>query len=74
MVVGGGCGFAGPATVARDGARHRGRHGVASCSTFTVRLLQIGYGLVIAGGLLLLWVCWKLWRELRAGNLTVRAE
>jgi YjbE family integral membrane protein len=23
-------------------------------------------GLVFAGGLLLLWVCWKLWRELRA--------
>ena len=23
-------------------------------------------GLLLAGGLLLLWVCWKLWRELRA--------
>ena len=33
----------------------------------TVQLLQI-VGLVLAGGLLLLWVCWKLWRELRAGN------
>ncbi len=30
----------------------------------TVQLLQI-VGLVLAGGLLLLWVCWKLWRELR---------
>ena len=30
----------------------------------TVQLLQI-IGLVLAGGLLLLWVCWKLWRELR---------
>ncbi|MGB1714732.1 MAG: TerC family protein, partial [Arenicellales bacterium] len=25
-------------------------------------------GLVLAGGLLLLWVCWKLWRELRSRN------
>ena len=32
----------------------------------TVQLLQI-IGLVLAGGILLLWVCWKLWRELRAG-------
>ena len=31
----------------------------------TVQLLQI-IGLILAGGLLLLWVCWKLWRELRA--------
>lgn len=30
----------------------------------TVQLLKI-IGLVLAGGLLLLWVCWKLWRELR---------
>lgn len=30
----------------------------------TVQLLQI-VGLVLAGGLLLLWVCWKLWREIR---------
>lgn len=29
-----------------------------------VELLQI-IGLVLAGGLLLVWVCWKLWRELR---------
>ena len=36
---------------------------------FTVQLLELGYGLVIAGGLLLLWVCWKLWRELRTGRL-----
>jgi YjbE family integral membrane protein len=34
----------------------------------TVQLLQI-IGLLLAGGLLLLWVCWKLWRELRAGRL-----
>ena len=30
----------------------------------TVQLLQI-VGLVLAGGLLLLWVCWKLWREIQ---------
>jgi predicted tellurium resistance membrane protein TerC len=29
----------------------------------TVQLLQI-VGLVLAGGLLLLWVCWKLWRAI----------
>jgi YjbE family integral membrane protein len=29
-----------------------------------VQLLQI-LGLVLAGGILLLWVCWKMWRELR---------
>ena len=33
----------------------------------TVQLLQI-VGLLLAGGLLLLWVCWKLWRELRNRN------
>lgn len=37
-------------------------------ASFTVQLLQI-IGLLLAGGLLLLWVCWKLWRELRAGHL-----
>jgi YjbE family integral membrane protein len=30
-----------------------------------VQLLQV-IGLLLAGGLLLMWVCWKLWRELRA--------
>jgi YjbE family integral membrane protein len=35
---------------------------------FTVQLLQI-IGLTLAGGLLLLWVSWKLWRELRSGRL-----
>src|SRR5690606_15717834 len=34
----------------------------------TVQLLQLGPALLIAGGLLLLWVCWKMWRELRAGH------
>jgi YjbE family integral membrane protein len=35
-------------------------------AVFTVQLLEI-IGLLLAGGLLLLWVCWKLWRELRSG-------
>ena len=26
------------------------------------------FGLLLAGGLLLLWVCWKMWSELRAGG------
>ncbi len=30
----------------------------------TVQLLQL-VGLLLAGGILLLWVCWKMWRELR---------
>ena len=43
-------------------------------SMFTVQLLQI-IGLLFAGGLLLLWVSYKLWRELRAGFHTeVEAE
>ena len=33
----------------------------------TTQLLQI-VGLLLAGGVLLLWVCWKMWRELRAGH------
>src|SRR5438067_260576 len=28
------------------------------------QLLQV-IGLLLAGGVLLLWVCWKMWRELR---------
>ena len=31
----------------------------------TTQLLRLGPGLLIGGGLLLLWVCWKMWRELR---------
>src|SRR5215203_7004676 len=33
----------------------------------TVQLLQI-VGLLLAGGILLLWVCWKMWRELSSGH------
>jgi YjbE family integral membrane protein len=31
----------------------------------TTQLLQV-LGLLLAGGILLLWVCWRMWRELRA--------
>jgi YjbE family integral membrane protein len=37
-------------------------------AVFTARLLDI-VGLTLAGGLLLLWICWKLWSELRTGRL-----
>src|SRR5476651_687419 len=33
-------------------------------AVFAVQLLDI-VGLLLAGGILLLWVCWKMWRELR---------
>lgn len=33
----------------------------------TTQLLQI-IGLLLAGGVLLLWVCWKMWRELRISH------
>ncbi|MBD0416277.1 TerC family protein [Oryzicola mucosus] len=31
-------------------------------------LLQLGPMLLVAGGLLLLWVCWKMWRELSVSH------
>jgi YjbE family integral membrane protein len=34
----------------------------------TTWLLELGPGLLVGGGLLLLWVCWKMWRELRDGG------
>jgi YjbE family integral membrane protein len=33
----------------------------------TTQLLQV-LGLLLMGGVLLLWVCWKMWRELRDGG------
>ncbi|WP_392711415.1 TerC family protein [Rhizobium ruizarguesonis] len=36
-------------------------------ASVAVYLLAI-VGLLLAGGLLLLWVCWKMWRELRASH------
>ena len=38
-------------------------------AAITTQLLAIT-GLLLAGGILLLWVCWKMWRELRAGHET----
>jgi YjbE family integral membrane protein len=34
----------------------------------TTQLLQLGGSLLIAGGLLLLWVCWKMYRELSVSH------
>jgi YjbE family integral membrane protein len=39
----------------------------------TTQLLQI-LGLLLAGGVLLLWVCWKMWRELRAQGHQANAD
>ncbi len=39
----------------------------------TVQLLQI-VGLLLAGGILLLWVCWKMWRELQASHRQQQAR
>lgn len=39
----------------------------------TVQLLQV-VGLLLAGGFLLLWVCWKMWRELREQGREESAE
>ncbi len=36
-------------------------------AAITTQLLAI-VGLLLAGGILLLWVCWKMWRELRDGH------
>lgn len=38
-----------------------------SFALLTTQLLEI-VGLLLAGGILLLWVCWKMWRELREGG------
>lgn len=36
-------------------------------AAITVKLLAV-VGLLLAGGILLLWVCWKMWRELRTSQ------
>jgi YjbE family integral membrane protein len=38
----------------------------------TTQLLQI-LGLLLVGGILLLWVCWKMWRELRTTHAEEQA-
>ncbi len=46
--------------------------GIAAAAVLRIALAVVAVellgilGLTLAGGLLLLWVCWKLWRELRA--------
>jgi YjbE family integral membrane protein len=42
-------------------------------AVFTSQLLQI-VGLMMAGGILLLWVSWKLWREIQANRKQEEAE
>jgi YjbE family integral membrane protein len=43
-------------------------------ASVTTQLLEI-IGLLLAGGVLLLWVCWKMWRELRVtAHAVVQAE
>ena len=42
-------------------------------ASITVHLLNL-VGLLLAGGILLLWVCWKMWRELRVGGHAQDAE
>ncbi len=41
-------------------------------ASVTVQLLAI-IGLLLAGGVLLLWVCWKMWRELRDSHHDIDA-
>ncbi len=42
-------------------------------ASITVQLLQI-IGLLLAGGVLLLWVCWKMWRDLHASHHQPRMQ
>ena len=44
-----------------------------SFALITTQLLKV-VGLLFAGGLLLLWVCWKMWRELRVQGREEAAE
>src|SRR5262245_36525433 len=41
-------------------------------ASITVHLLNV-VGLLLAGGILLLWVCWKMWRELRVSTAAEQA-
>ena len=41
-------------------------------AVFAVQLLEY-IPLMIAGGILLLWVCWRLWRDVRQSNKELRA-
>jgi YjbE family integral membrane protein len=37
------------------------------CASVATQLLHV-FGLLLAGGILLLWVCWKMWREIRTAS------
>lgn len=37
------------------------------CAAIATQLLQV-LGLLLAGGILLLWVCWKMWREIHTAG------
>src|SRR5215213_7797267 len=41
--------------------------GISGAIVLRVSLLDVP-GLVFVGGLMLAWVCWKMWRELRASE------
>ncbi len=45
------------------------RIGFALITTFLLGIV----GLLLAGGILLLWVCWKMWRELRTSHADSQA-
>ena len=40
------------------------------CFALIVVELLSFIGLLLAGGLLLLWVCWRMWREIHSGRMT----
>jgi YjbE family integral membrane protein len=44
-----------------------------SFAALTTQLLQV-IGLLLAGGMLLLWVCWKMWRELYTSTAQGHAD
>ena len=56
-------------------ARHSGRHYRGDRAAHPLRRIAVELlaiiGLLLAGGILLLWVCWKMWRELR-GRTSMR--
>ena len=68
------------ATVAADQRRRVILVGIAMAALMrvgfalvTIQLLQV-VGLLLAGGLLLLWVAWKLWRDLRSNAKQSESE
>jgi YjbE family integral membrane protein len=71
--------------VAASGLDDRQRRRVIMLGLASAVAMRIGFalvaaqllnliGLLLAGGLLLLWVCWKMWRELRAQLHAARTQ